>query len=316
MHTNPQNNSNNASRRLIFALVITAAFVAIEAVAGYFANSLALLTDAVHNVTDVVALGLAWYALRVTALPAHPGKTFGYHRAGILAALVNSSALFLIALGIFYQAYLRLMTPPAVNADILIAVSAVALVVNAGTAWLVRRGREKDLNLQAAFLHLASDALATLGALIAGIGIAATGAQALDPLASMIIGALILWSAWGIVRESVSILLESTPRDIDMGALVRDLERVPGVQSIHDLHVWSISSDLRAMSAHVLTEEISVHDAGQIQRAINAVLAGRFRITHATLQLECEGCEPQVLFCELNGRPNTLEREIPRRSGS
>ncbi len=312
------NNSSNTSKRLVLALTITAAFVAIEATAGYFANSLALLTDAAHNVTDVVALGLSLYALRLTARPAHQGKTFGYHRAGILAALVNSTTLVIIALGIFYEAYQRLLSPPRVEANILIAVSALALVVNAGTAWMIRRGSENDLNLRGAFIHLMGDALATLGALIAGIGIALTGMQVLDPLASLLIGLLILWNGWAIVRETVSILLESTPREIDIGAMVSDLMRVKGVQGVHDLHVWSISSDLRAMSAHVLTEEISMHHGVQIQREINAVLADKYHISHSTLQLECEGCEPEVLFCEMgvNGRPKTLEREISRRSGS
>jgi cobalt-zinc-cadmium efflux system protein len=181
---------------------------------------------------------------------------------------------------------------------------------------MIRRGNEKDLNVRSAFVHLMGDALATFGTLIAGIGIALTGMQVLDPLASLLIAALILWNGWGIVRETVSILLESTPREIDVSAMVSDLMHVKGVQGVHDLHVWSISSDLRAMSAHVLTEEISMHHGVQIQREINAVLADRYHISHSTLQLECEGCEPEVLFCELNvnGRSNTLERAISRRS--
>lgn len=299
MHTHLKNNSTNSSRRLVFALVITASFVVIEAGAGFFANSLALLTDAAHNFIDVVALAISWYALRLTARPAYARRTYGYHRAGILAALVNSTTLVLISLAIFYEAFQRLLAPPPVQADILIAVSALAFVVNASTAWMVRRGAARDLNLRSAFVHLAGDALATLGALIAGIGIALTGLNILDALASALIAVLILWNGWTIVRASLSILLESTPHDIDISAMVSDLMHVNGVQSVHDLHVWSISSELRAMSAHVLTEEISMHHGVQIQREINALLSSKYRIAHSTLQLECEGCEPEVLFCEM-----------------
>lgn len=288
----------------------------IEAGAGFFANSLALLTDAAHNFTDVVALAISWYALRLTARPAHSRRTYGYHRAGILAALVNSSTLVIIALGIFWEAYQRLISPPHVDAYILIVVSALAFVVNAGTAWMIRLGADKDLNLRSAFVHLAGDALATLGALIAGIGIALTGLGVLDSIASALIALLILWNGWTIVRETLSILLESTPHDIDISAMVSDLMHVNGVQSVHDLHVWSISSELRALSAHVLTEEISMHDGVQIQREINSLLADKYHIAHSTLQLECEGCETQVLFCEMgvNERPQSLEREISRGS--
>ncbi len=303
------NRSTAASKRLALALIITAAFVAIEVAAGYLANSLALLTDAVHNITDVVALAISWYALRLTTRPAHSRRTYGYHRAGILAALVNSTTLVVIALGIFWEASQRFLAPPRVQANILIVISALAFVVNTGTAWIIRRGAERDLNMRSAFVHLAGDALATFGALIAGIGIALTGLNILDSFASGLIAILILWNGWTIVRETLSILLESTPHDIDVSAMVSDLMLVKGVQSVHDLHVWSISSELRAMSAHVLTEEITMHHGVQIQREINAVLADKYHISHSTLQLECEGCEPEVLFCEMgtNGRPLPLE---------
>ena len=303
----------NASRRLVLALAITAAFVLIEATAGFLANSLALLTDAAHNLTDVVALAVAWYAHRLTTRPAHPGKTYGYHRAGILAALVNSSTLVVIALGIFYEAYQRLMLPPRVETNILIPMAALAFVVNAGTAWMIHRGSENDLNLKSAFVHLAGDALSSLGALIAGIGIVLTGWQFLDPLASVFIAILILWNGWGIARETVSILLESTPRDININTMVIDLQQIRGVRSVHDLHVWSISSNLRALSAHVLTRDMSIREGAQVQRDINALLFNKYHIAHSALQLECEGCEPDELFCEMeaNERPQPMERKIP-----
>lgn len=296
-HLRPMSSS---SRRLAISFALTLAFMLVEAVAGYFANSLALLTDAAHNFTDVVALALSWYALRLTTRPATFNRTFGYHRAGILAALVNSTTLAVIALGIFYEAYQRLLEPPRVETNILIGVAALGFVVNAGTAWIVKRGSRNDLNIRSAFIHLAGDAVSTLGAFGAGIGMALTGWQVLDPLVSILIGALILWNAWKIVRETVDILLEGTPHDVDMSAMVRDLLRVEGVRNIHDLHVWSISANLRALSAHVLTDDLSISEGAHVQRAINAVLMTTYGIGHATLQLECAGCEPDLLYCEMN----------------
>lgn len=285
--------------RLLLALGLTLGFVVIEAIAGVVANSLALLTDAAHNLTDVIALGLSWYALRLTARPATSGKTFGYHRAGILAALANSTTLIVIALGIFYEAYQRLLAPPEVQADILIGVALIAFVVNAETAWLVRKGSQKDLNIRSAFIHLVGDAISTLAAVIAGIVIRFTGWVILDSLVSVLIGLMIIWSAWGIVRETVDILLENTPRDIDISHLVGDLKGVKGVRGLHDLHAWSLTRQMRAFSAHVLTDDMSISQGAEIQRAINEILLKKYGIAHAALQLECEGCEPDLLFCDM-----------------
>ena len=285
---------------MAWALFITLGFVVIEVGAGISANSLALLTDAVHNLTDVIALALSWYAIRLTLRPAHSGKTYGYHRAGILIALFNSTTLVLIALGIFYEAYQRLLNPPEVEGGLLTVVAALAFVVNLGTALLVKPGSDRDLNQRSAFIHLAGDALSTLGALGAGVLIMLTGWTILDPLVSMFIGLLIVWNAWLIIRESVEILLEGTPRDIDVTAMVTDIQQIDGVRGVHDLHVWSITQSMRALSAHVLVDDEPVSVGAGIQRQINAVLQQRYNITHATLQLECVGCEPDTLYCELN----------------
>ena len=228
-------------RRLALSLGITLVFVFVEIAAGVYANSLALLTDAAHNFTDVLALALSWWALRLTAQPANQNKTYGYHRAGILAALVNSTTLVVIALGIFYEAYHRFINPPEVQADVLIGVGVVAVVVNVVTALLVRRGAEHDLNIRSAFLHLMGDVLSTVGAVIAGMIIRYTDWNWLDPLVSVLIGFLILWSAWNIIREALDILMEATPTDIDMDAMLQDLMAVDGVRGVHDLHVWSIT---------------------------------------------------------------------------
>jgi len=288
-----------AANRLAAALFITLAFVGFEAAAGVWANSLALLTDAAHNVTDVVALGLAWYALRLAHRPASPDKTYGYHRAAILVALLNAAGLIVIALVIFYEAYLRLMSPVAVQGGVLTGTALVALAVNAGTAWLLARGRADDLGQRSAFVHLAADAAASVGAVLAGIGILLTGFTPLDPLISLLIGLLIIYNGWGIVRETVDILLEATPAYVDMPLMVRDLQRIQGVRGVHDLHVWSIDQQVQALSAHILVDDVSISAGAAIQHQINHILQERYHIGHATLQLECADCEPDRLYCEL-----------------
>jgi cobalt-zinc-cadmium efflux system protein len=300
-HTHPQTSDpgRSTTRRLALSLVITLVFVVVEVITGYFAHSLALLTDAAHNLTDVLALALTWWALWIANKPAHSEKTYGYHRAGILVALVNSTTLVLIALGIFYEAYKRFITPPEVQADILIGVGLAAVVVNLVTALLVRRGSENDLNLRSAFLHLMGDVLSTVGAVVAGIIIRFTGLDWLDPLVSVLIALLILWNAWGILRESVQILMESTPADIDMEQMVAELLAVEGVRGVHDLHVWSVTHAMRSLSAHIVTDDLTMSQGARIQAALTHLLADRFQVRHATLQLECEGCVPADLYCDI-----------------
>jgi cobalt-zinc-cadmium efflux system protein len=298
-HEHIPNITRSISRRLVLSLGITLAFVVVEVLAGIFANSLALLTDAAHNLTDVLALALTAWALWVANKPAHSGKTYGYHRAGILVALVNSTTLALIALGIFYEAYKRFIHPPEVQADVLIWVGLAAVAVNLVTALLVRRGSEHDLNLRSAFLHLMGDVLSTVGAVIAGIVIRFTDWNWLDPLVSVLIGLLILWNAWGILRESLDILMESTPADIDVDRLVAGLLTVEGVRGVHDLHVWSVTHSVRTLSAHILTGDVTISEGARIQAAIAKLLADRFQVRHATLQLECEDCVPADLYCDI-----------------
>lgn len=285
--------------RLAVSALLTLAFVIVEVVAGLYANSLALLTDAAHNLTDVLALALSWYALRLADQPAHAGKTFGYHRVGILVALVNSTTLALITFGIFYEAYQRVLAPTPVLAEWVMGMGGTAFLVNVLTAWLVSHGHRHDINVHSAYLHLLGDVFSTLGAVAAGVGIWLTGFDWLDPAASALIGLLILWNAWIILRETLEILLESTPRDIDMSEMVRDFLGVEGVRGVHDLHVWSLSRNLRMLSAHIVTGDIPLHEGADIQRRINAIIAERYGIWHSTLQLECEGCDPDLLYCDI-----------------
>ena len=289
------------SSRLSLSLFLTLAFVFIEAAAGIFANSLALLTDAAHNLTDVIALGLSWYAVRLTAQPANAQKTYGYHRAGILVALVNSITLVLISLGIFYEAYQRFISPPQVQSTILIGVGLVAVIINLLTAWLIHRGSEHDLNLRSTFVHLVGDVISTVGAVIAGVIIYFTNANWLDPFVSVLIGFLILYNAWGLLHDAMDILLEATPRDVDIKKLVNDIIQIEGVLGVHDLHVWSLTQNLRTMSAHIFTDDLPISTGVNIQRQINEIVFHRYNIAHATLQLECIDCLPSSLYCDLNG---------------
>ncbi|HJS17647.1 MAG TPA: cation diffusion facilitator family transporter [Anaerolineales bacterium] len=298
-HSHLREAAKHTTTRLSWSLVLTLAFVIFEAAAGYFSNSLALLTDAAHNLTDVIALALSWFAIRITAQPANARKTYGYHRAGILVALLNSTTLVLISLAIFYEAYKRLISPPEVQSNVLIVVGLIAVVINLVTALLIHRGSESDLNLRSAFVHLMGDVISTIGAVIAGVLIYFTGANWLDPFVSVLIGFLILYNAWGIIQETIEILLESTPRDVDMKKMVSDITELEGVLGVHDLHVWSITQNLRTMSAHILTEDIPISAGTRIQERINELVYHRYNIAHATLQLECVDCDPDSLYCRI-----------------
>jgi cobalt-zinc-cadmium efflux system protein len=298
-HSHLEDASRQTSTRLMLSLALTAGFVIVEVAAGLFSNSLALLTDAAHNFTDVIALGLSWFAVRLATRPSSATRTYGYHRAGILVALVNSTTLVVMSLVIFYEAYQRFLSPPEVKSVVLIVVGLLAFAVNLVTALLVRQGSREDLNLRSAYLHLMGDVLSTLGAVAAGVIIYFTNWNWLDPLVSVFIGVLILWNAWGILRETVDILLESTPRDVDMDTMISDMKQVNGVLGVHDLHVWSITQSMRTMSAHILTDDISISEGTQIQGQLNEILSHRYNITHATLQLECVGCQPD-LYCDMS----------------
>jgi cobalt-zinc-cadmium efflux system protein len=289
----------NATLRLGLSLGITFLFVIVEVFAGLWSNSLALLTDAAHNFGDVVALGLSWFAILIAARPAHARRTFGYHRVGILVALFNAVSLIVISLGIFYEAWQRFTHPAEVESFTLIGVGTLAFFINLFTAWLVKEGSQHDINMRSAFLHLIGDVFSTLGAVVAGIAILFTGWNWLDPLVSVLISVFILWNAWLILRQAISILIESTPKDIDVNTLLADLQAIPGVQSAHDLHIWAITENMRMLSAHIVTTDQPISTGNALQRDIRAMLAERYRIQHATLQLECAQCNQDDLYCGL-----------------
>lgn len=310
-HSHLRDAAQQSTKRLSISLFLTLVFVIIEAAAGIVSNSLALLTDAAHNLTDVIALGLSWFAIHVTTRPANERKTYGYHRVGILVALINSTTLVLISLGIFYEAWHRFVSPPEVESSILIGIGLIAVVINIVTAMLVHKGSDSDLNLRSAFVHLMGDVLSTIGAVIAGVLIYFTDANWLDPLVSVLIGGLILYNAWDILRDAVDILLEAKPRDIDSARLVEDVLNIDGVLGVHDLHIWSLTQNLRTMSAHILTKDLSISEGSDIQRQINEIVYRRYNIAHATLQLECVDCLPDMLYCDLKNHKLLDNEPLP-----
>jgi cobalt-zinc-cadmium efflux system protein len=277
-------------RYLGLSILLTLAFVLGEAAAGYFANSLALLSDAGHNLADALALILSWYAIRAGRRPADARRTYGYHRVGVLAALVNSASLVVIALFIFWQALARLQSPEPVHGGLMIGVALAAVALNAVISLWLRAEAGHDLNVRSAYLHMLGDALSGVGVVVAGAVIALTGQPIADSAVSLVIGLLILYSSWGILTETVDVLLEAVPKGVDMAKVVEAIRQVPGVQGVHDLHVWTISSGRAACSCHILIDEQSAREGQRIQQAVAARLEEDFRIAHTTIQVEVEQC--------------------------
>jgi len=286
-------------RRLAYSVAFTAAFVLAELVAGLASRSLALISDAGHNFADALALILSWYALTVSRRPANASRTFGYHRVGILVALINAVTLVVIALLIFWEALQRLRDPQPVQSGLMIAVALAALLLNTGISLWLRGEAKHDLNVRSAYLHMVGDALSALGVAVAGVIVAATGNTLADPAVSLLIGGLILWSSGGILTEAVTVLLEAAPSSLDMPALEEAIRGVSGVMDVHDLHVWSVASGIVACSCHILVAEQSVRSGQQVLRAVAELLEHNYAITHTTVQVEVEGCEPNDMYCTM-----------------
>jgi len=283
---------DGGARSLALALALNAVYTAVEATVGFATGSLALIADAGHNFSDVIALGLALGAVWLAARPPTPNRSFGYKRAQILAALANALTLVVIAVLIFVEAARRFSSPPHVPGLALILVAAVGLAINAlGAALVFRRGGE-DLNLRASFLHLAGDAVGSLGVIAAGAIILTTGWRYADPLFSVLLGVLVLASAWTVLRDSLLVLLEAAPRGIDVPALGTQIASYPGVVDVHDLHVWTITSGFPALTAHVLVRPGD--DCHGIRRELEKLLHDRFGIDHTTLQVD-HAADPGLL---------------------
>jgi cobalt-zinc-cadmium efflux system protein len=284
-------------RRLLFSVTITVAFVIGEAAAGYFSNSLALLSDAGHNFADALALVLSFYGLWIAQRPSSAKRTFGYHRVGILVALVNAVSLVVIALIIFWEAVSRLRHPEPVQSTPMIAVALIAILLNTIISLWLRSAARTDLNIRTAYTHMLGDAISAAGVVVAGVIVAFTGASIADPAISILIGILILWSSWGILKESVNVLLEGVPEGMEMETVEQAIGAVTGVLAVHDLHVWAVGSGMVCCSCHISVEEQSVRSGENVLRAVAEELEHKFGISHSTIQVEVEGCEPNDMYC-------------------
>jgi cobalt-zinc-cadmium efflux system protein len=277
-------------RVLNWSLAGTALFVVVEAVAGIQAHSLALLSDAGHNFTDALALLLAAFAYYFAAKPADSQKTYGYHRAGVLAAFVNALTLLGLSVWIFIESYHRLRNPEPVSESIMLWVAGLGLVLNGAIMWGLWRGKDSDINIRAAFLHMLGDALGSVAIVAGALVIRQTGWHVIDPLLSVLIALLIVWTAWDIVRDSLNILLEGLPRGLKLEDVATEIRGVGGVLDVHDLHVWSLGSSTHALSAHVLIRDIPPSESAAILERVKQALEERFAIRHSTIQFEHERC--------------------------
>lgn len=292
-----------ASRGLLAGIGLNLVIVVVEVVAGLAAASLALLSDAVHNFTDIAALGLAWFAIAQARKPPSAAKTFGHHRTGVLTALINSMAMVLITLWIFYEAARRFADPEPVGGALVMITAAIALAANLSIVGVLRSGASRDINIRSAVLHLLGDAAASAAVLVSGLIILLTGWDYADPVVSVLLGLAILVGAWQIIKEALEIFLEESPRAIDVDLLVKDLMREDGVRDIHDIHVWTIGSELYALSCHVLVDDVKVSASARIVLDLKRKLAEDFGITHSTLEVETVPCATQGPYCELDHQP-------------
>lgn len=281
-------------RKLLLVLALTTVFMVVEAVGGYLSGSLALIADAGHMFTDVGALALSLGSVWIARRPPTATRTYGFLRLEILAAFLNGAILLVLVLWILVEAVRRLQAPVAVEADLFLVVAGIGLVVNLAGLWILHGDHHHSLNVRGAYLHVLGDALGSVGAISAALVIKFTGWLPADPIISIVLSLLILAGAWRLVRESVDILLEAVPGHVDLAAIRRDILAVPGVESVHDLHVWTVTSGMVAMSGHVVVPELARHPEtlGRIGAALE-----RQGIAHTTIQLEVAGdCPGESCF--------------------
>jgi cobalt-zinc-cadmium efflux system protein len=288
-HSHGDTGGGRNRQRLAIVLGLVITYMVAEVIGGLLTNSLALLADAGHMLSDAGALTLSLFALWVAQKPARSSHTYGYYRTEILAALVNGATLVAIALYIFVEAYHRLGELPEVQGALMMGIATGGLLINLAGLWILNSGRSESLNVRGAWLHVLTDALGSIGAVVAGGLIWAFGWNWADPVVSVLIGVLVLYSSWALLRETVAVLMEGAPGHIDVDKVRGAIREVPGVRGVHDLHVWTITSGMVALSAHVVVEEGRF---GQnTLRSVRELLHEQFGIDHTTIQLEEEGLE-------------------------
>jgi cobalt-zinc-cadmium efflux system protein len=295
-------------RRLAIALGANLIVVLAQGIAGLFADSLGLLADAGHNLTDVAALAVALWAVRVSRREPSARQSFGWHRGGVLAAQANAAAILVVTALLSAEAVRRIGDPPQVRGGLVVLLAGIAAVVNAGSAILLA-GHAADMGTRSALVHLAGDAGTSIAVAVAGAVILLTGGNYwLDPAATLLIAAFLVAAAWRLLRQTSDVLLEATPVGIDPAVVSATIEAVPGVESAHDLHVWSLSSAVHALSVHVVVSgHPSLEEAQRVGTAVKVAVSAPYRIAHATVELECEGCVDDGAWCAIS--PAVLARE-------
>jgi cobalt-zinc-cadmium efflux system protein len=268
-------------------------------IGGLKAHSLALLSDAGHNFTDALALGLAWVGFYLQSKPADEIKTYGYHRASVLSAFVNALTLAALSVWILYESIVRLRNPEPVQETIMIVVAALGLVLNGGIMLALRGASRSDINIRSAFVHMLGDAVGSIAIIVGAVAIRFTGWTQIDPLLSIAMAALIVWTAWDIIRESLNILLEGLPRGIKLNDVAEAMGAVEGVMGVHDLHIWSLGSQTHALSCHVKIEDVPPSASDAILQRLNALLETRYGISHTTVQFEHESCAISETGCAI-----------------
>ncbi|MFH0846540.1 MAG: cation diffusion facilitator family transporter [Chloroflexota bacterium] len=301
----------NSYRRLKIAFVITFSFMVAEALGGILSDSLSLLGDAGHMLVDAFALALSLFAMNIAHRPATAQRTFGYRRIEILAALTNGTILIVVAGFIFFEAYQRFFNPPEIKPPLMLLVATAGLAANITGMILLGRASHGSLNIKAALWHVTGDTISSVGVIIAGIIILFTGWYVADTIAALVIGSIILGGAVRIVSESTDILLESVPRHIETARVIEAIKSIPGVNEVHDVHIWTITSNIYALSAHLMIDDQMVSRSVAILSQVREELARRFSISHTTLQLECETC-PSGTACEIEP-PHDLPDELMKR---
>ena len=296
-HTHHDAHSASVSRKLILATIATVAFVAVQVVAGLLSNSLAILGDALHNLTDGIALVLALVAVRLARRAPTDEKSYGYHRAGILAAFVNSALLVAFTIYLFIEAAERFRAPAVVDDLTMIVVAAAGIALNVAITLSLRREGRDDVNVRSAVVHMFGDTLSSAGIIIAAVLIRVTGVQQWDPAVSILIGVLILWSSWQILRETVNLLLEGTPRGIDPDAVAKSLSAIEGVYGVHHLHIWALGPSLPALSCHLMVGDVPVKSTSNLLDQVTRMLETHYRIAHATIQFEFANCSANDPYC-------------------
>ncbi|HII95772.1 MAG TPA: cation transporter [Candidatus Methanofastidiosum sp.] len=282
---------HEAKKSILYGIILNSIFTVIELVGGILSNSLALLSDTIHDFSDSVALGISYYANQKAQSSPTKTMTFGYRRTTILAAFINSTILMALTFFLFYRAYLRILNPEPVNGKMVFVIAIFGIITNGIIAFKMLRGKDKDLNIKSVFWHITEDFLGWVGVLIAGAIIYFTGAYIIDPIISILIGLIVIYSAWGIVKESANIILEGVPEGLNVQEIETEIKNIQNVNDAHDIHVWSLGTNYNALSAHVVISNMTVDQSHEVLNRINTMLKEKFNIKHTTIEFECSRCD-------------------------